>query len=183
MVILRIRSSTTLEGVQRSAMGRKEAALVGFLFGFRSVLTLPIFQTSNIIPNIWKIGKIITLLKPNRNHTEAASYWHFTLLSTPSKVVERLILKITTPHIPMSPTKHGYKPNHSVKTLLSNLTLRINDGINFRSPPKRSLLITIDISKAFDAIPHTLLINKICPLRSSTKHWLANCLSGKQSVS
>ena len=44
VVILRIKRSTTLEGEQSSVMGLYEAASVGFLLGFRSVMILPIFQ-------------------------------------------------------------------------------------------------------------------------------------------
>ena len=136
-----------------------------------------------IIPYIWKISKVITLLKPGKTPTDAASYRPITLLCTPSKVVERLLLRKITPHIPLSPTQHGYRQNHSTTTLLTNLTQKVNDGINSRNPPHRTLLITIDISKAFDAIPRTLLINKIynTTLHNNTKRWLANYLSGRQS--
>ena len=136
-----------------------------------------------IIPDIWKIGKIITILKPNKTPTEAASYRPITLLCTPSKVMERLLLHKITPHIPLSPTQHGYRPNHSTTTLLTNLTQTVQDGINSRRPPHRTLLVTIDISKAFDAISRPLLINKIynTTLHNNTKRWLANYLSGRQS--
>ncbi|WP_435331504.1 reverse transcriptase domain-containing protein, partial [Klebsiella pneumoniae] len=114
--------------------------------------------------------------------TQATSYRPITLLCTPSKVVERLIIRITTPHIPLSPTQHGYRPHHSTTTLLTNLTQKIHDGINSRKP-QRTLLITIDISKAFDAISRPLLTNKIynTTLHNNTKRWLANYLTGRQS--
>ena len=135
------------------------------------------------IPDIWKMGKIITLLKPNKPPTQPASYRPITLLCTPSKVVERLILLKTAPHIPLSPTQHGYRQHHSTTTLLTNLTQRVQDGINTRSPPKRTLLTTIDISKAFDAISRPLLTNKIfsTTLHNNTKRWLANYLAGRQA--
>ena len=136
-----------------------------------------------IIPQIWKLGKIIALLKPNKTPTQAASYRPITLLCTPSKVVERLILLKTTPHIPLSPTQHGYRPHHSTTTLLTNLTQKVQDSINSRRPPHRTLLITIDISKAFDAISRPLLINKIynTTLHNNTKRWLANYLTDRQA--
>ena len=135
------------------------------------------------IPNIWKIGKIIPLLKMGKKPTEAASYRPVTLLCTPSKVVERLILKITTPHIPLSPTQHGFRPHHSTTTLLTDLTQRTLDGFNEPLPHRRTLLLTIDISKAFDAIPRLLLTNKIynTTLHNNTKRWLANYLTSRQA--
>ena len=135
------------------------------------------------IPHIWKVAKIITNLKPNKPPTAAASYRPISLLCTPSKIVERLILNITTPHIPLSPTQHGFRAHHSTTTLLTNLTQSAKDGINSRRPPKRTLLLTLDISKAFDAVPRTLLTNKIfnTTLHNNSKRWLANYLTGRQA--
>ena len=44
VVLCNMRRSTTLDGVQSSVMGLYEAASVGVLFGFRSVIILPSFQ-------------------------------------------------------------------------------------------------------------------------------------------
>ena len=48
--------------------------------------------THCLIPNIWKQGRIITILKPNKDLTTPSSYRPITLLCTPSKITERLIL-------------------------------------------------------------------------------------------
>ncbi|KAF2353761.1 Reverse transcriptase domain [Trinorchestia longiramus] len=59
----------------------------------------------------------------------------------------------------------------------------MQDNINSRKPAKRTLLLTIDISKPFDAIPRYPLIEKILntELHNNTKRWLANYLSGRQT--
>ena len=135
------------------------------------------------IPNIWKHGTIITILKPNKDPTQPSSYRPITLLCTTSKITERLILNKITPHIPLDQSQHGFRALHSTSTLLTNLTQRTTDGFNSAIPPHRTLLTTIDISKAFDAIPRRKLITKIynTNMENNTKRWLANYLSGRQA--
>ena len=96
--------------------------------------------------------------------------------------MERLVLNLISPHIPLAQSQHGFRPLHSTSTLLTNLTQQITDGIN-QSKPQRTLLTTIDISKAFDAIPRRSLINKIhkTNMSNNAKRWLANYLTGRQA--
>ena len=116
--------------------------------GLQVLTNIAIYSYShNTIPNIWKHGKIITIPRPNKDPTDPASYRPITLLCTPSKVIERLILQ------------HGFRPLHSTNTLLTDLTQRVFDGINSSRLPHRTLLITLDISKAFDATPRHNLTN------------------------
>ena len=143
-----------------------------------------IFNTSiqhNTIPNIWKLAKIISILKPNKSPTEPASYRPISLLSNPSKILERLVLDNITPHIPLSTTQHGFRPKHSTNTLLTNITQTTLEGLNDRKPAKRTIVATIDISKAFDTVPRHLLIDKILNthIHNNVKKWLANYLSGR----
>jgi len=115
----------------------------------------------NTIPNIWNIDKIITILKPNKSPTEPASYRPISLLCNPLKIPERLVLTNITPHIPLSPTQHGFRAHHSTTTLLTTLTPHIHEGLNTPKPAHRTLLAKIDISKAFNTVPRTLLTQKI----------------------
>ena len=92
------------------------------------------------IPTIWKHGTIITILKPNKNFTIPSSYRPITLLSTPSKIAERLILSKITPNVPLAPSQHGFQALHSTNTLLTNLTQHASDGINSAKPAHRTLL-------------------------------------------
>ena len=137
----------------------------------------------NVIPNIWKQGIIITILKPRKDATLPSSYRPISLLCTPSKITERLILTLLHNHIPLAPTQHGFRPLHSTNTLLTDLTQHVYEGINSKIPPQRSLLITLDISKAFDAIPRFRLTEKLYDsgALNNTKRWVANYLSGRFS--
>ena len=95
-----------------------------------------------------------------------------------SKILERLVLDNISIHIPLSTTQHGFRPKHSTSTLLTQTIL---EGLNHSKPAYRSLLIAIDISKAFDTVPRHLLINKILNthIHPNFKKWLANFLSGR----
>ena len=109
--------------------------------------------THCLIPNIWKQGKIITILKPNKENIIPSSYRPMTLLCTPSKITECFILNIVHTDVPLAPTQHGFQPLHSTNILLTNLAQHVLDAINSKRLTQRTLLTTIDISKAFDAIP------------------------------
>ena len=137
----------------------------------------------NSIPNAWKIAKIVPILKPNKVPTEPSSYRPISLLCSPVKILERLVLNTISPHIPLSPSQHGFRAQHSTTTLLATLTQYIQEGMNAPRPAYRTLLATIDISKAFDTIPRTLLIQKIfnTDIDMYTKKWLANYLTGRHA--
>ena len=92
-----------------------------------------------LILNIWKQGRIITILKPNKDITTPSSYRPITLLCTPSEITERLILNIIHPDVPLAPTPHGFRPLHSTNTLLTNPTQHVLDGINSKRPAQRAL--------------------------------------------
>ena len=66
----------------------------------------------------------------------------------------------------------------------------IKTGVIVQSSPSvnpndysRTATVAIDISKAFDAVPHSLLIKEICEtgLHPNLVHWLATYLRGRQS--
>ena len=129
-----------------------------------------------LIPKIWKQGRIITVLKPNKDPTTPSSYRPITQLCTTSKITEHIMLNIIHPDVTIAPTQHGFRPLHSTNTLLTNLTQHVLDGINSKRPGERTLLTTIHISKAFDAIPRHRLTDKLynTNMHNKTKRWLAN---------
>ena len=51
-----------------------------------------------------KLAKIVTLLKAYKSPTAPSSYRPNTFLSTPSKILEKLIVENITPHIILSLT-------------------------------------------------------------------------------
>ena len=116
-----------------------------------------------LISNIWKQGRIITILKPNKDPATPSYCRPISLLYMGSKITECLILYIIYPDVPLALTQHVF------------------DGINSKRATQRKLL-TIVISKVFDAIPRHRLTDKLYNTNMhNTKRWLANYLDGRQS--
>jgi hypothetical protein len=138
---------------------------------------------NNAIPNAWKEATIIPLLKPGKSSNLPSSFRPISLLCTSCKVMERLILNEIGPSLPTAAHQHGYKPEHSTTTYLSLLSQAVLTGFNHRSPPLRTVMVTIDLQKAFDKVPRILLSEKIinCDIHNNYKKWLTNLLTNRSA--
>ena len=76
--------------------------------GIQALKNISNYTYACLIPNIWKQGSIITIRKPNKDPTTPSSYRPITLVCTPSKITECLILNIIHPVVPLAPTQHGF---------------------------------------------------------------------------
>src|SRR4029077_7787328 len=110
--------------------------------------------------DVWKLAKIIPIPKPNKDLTEGGSYRPISLLSPIAKTLEKVILPYITSNIPQINHQHGFKPSHSTTTALHQLTNQIIQGFN-QKPPERTIVVSLDLSKAFDTVNIHLLINKL----------------------
>ena len=125
----------------------------------------------------------MTILKPNKSPTDPISYRHISLLFNLLKILEKLILTSITPHIPLSPAQHDFRAHHYTTTLVATLTQHIHEGMNTPKPAHRTLSATIDISKAFDPVSRTLLMQKIYNINIDIYHkrWLTHFLTGRHA--
>ena len=71
------------------------------------------------------------------------------------KINTQKVLNYTCPHT------NDFRALHSTSSILTNLTQLTTDGINSARLPDRTLLTTLDISKATDGILRRKLITKI----------------------
>ena len=98
--------------------------------------------------------------------------------------MERLILNIITGDIRIASHQHGYRTNHSTVTHLTTLTEFILNGFNQKRPPERTILVSLDATKAFDKIPRHQLTKKVMNIENldvNSKRWVTNFITDRIS--
>ncbi|WP_333764851.1 reverse transcriptase domain-containing protein [Streptomyces sp. IBSBF 2390] len=135
------------------------------------------------IPNVWKVGRIIPLLKPNKSPSEGTSYRPISLLSPLVKLMEKLLLPLLASHLTPPRHQHGFRKAHSTTTALHTIYEHIQRGLNDNRPNKRTVMVALDLSKAFDTVDHVLLLNDIfnTSLPTTLKRWLCSYLHGRHT--
>ena len=106
-----------------------------------------------------------------------------SLLCPAVKTLESLLLPSITQHPPPATHQHGFRPGHSTVSALLHLSSSIADGFNQKPPANRTVAVALDLTKAFDTVDHTILIERI---RSSNMlgyltRWLSCYLRGRQA--
>jgi len=111
-------------------------------------------------PSQAKIGSILPFFKDKGERSDKTNYRPLSVLSAFSKIFERLIhnqLASYTNDI-FSPYISAYRKHHSTQHVLVRLIEEWRQGIDQN---KHVGAILMDLSKAFDCIPHDLLIAKL----------------------
>ena len=115
----------------------------------------------NIIPHTWKLANIVPIPKPNKDTDKGTSYKPISLLSVIAKTLEKSLLPYITANIPNTPRQHEYKIEHYTVTALHTLHNTVADGFNQMALPARTIMVALDMSKAFDTINIHTLIRKL----------------------
>ena len=112
-------------------------------------------------PEIWKLG-IITVVHKKDKKNDPNNYRPITLLSTISKVFERIIYNSIYDHIISNnlvyDKQSGFLPGHSTTDQILAITSYIFSKFEMNRDVRA---IFLDISAAFDSIPHYLLLHKL----------------------
>ena len=142
--------------------------------------------STSIIPDIWKNSIIIPLLKPNKPSNISDSYRPVSLLCPAIKILERLLLPTLTDNLEVPVFQHGFRKNHSTVSALNEFNDQVATGFNEKASkrPDRTVLLQIDLSKAFDMVNHDKLLKDLdqTTLPSCLKRWFCCYLKGRQSV-
>ena len=113
-------------------------------------------------PDKWKNAKVVPILKPDKNPAEASSYRPISLLSSISKLFEKVILNRMMAHINensiFANEQFGFRHGHSTTHQLLRVTNLIRSN---KSEGYSTGLALLDIEKAFDSVWHEGLIVKL----------------------
>ena len=110
---------------------------------------------TGLFPDCWKTAQIVPIPKKGSN-TNPGNYRPVSILPILSKVFERIIYTLLSKvYSPISPYQFGFlsgKSTTSTLLALSNGILQsLDQGVKVVS-------VFFDLSKAFDSVPHTLLL-------------------------
>ena len=121
--------------------------------------------SSHSLPSVWKASSIIPIQKMGKPFDSPASFRPISLASCVSKLFERIILSrllfFLQSNSILSPRQAGFRPVRSTLDQILYLSQSISDGFNKPRPGCRTILSTIDFSKAFDSVWHSALFHKL----------------------
>ena len=131
-----------------------------------AILAKPVFMIFNMMidedtfPSQAKIASILPLYKDKGERSDKTNYRPLSILSALSKIFERLIHNQLASYVDeiFSPYISAYRKHHSTQHVLVRLIEEWRQGID---QGKYVGSILMDLSKAFDCIPHDLLIAKL----------------------
>ena len=146
-----------------------------------------LFWSSHSFPSIWKTSSIIPIHKMGKPLDSPASFRPISLTSCVSKLFERNILSrfllFLESNSILSPRQAGFRPGRSTLDHILYLSQSISDGFNKPRPGSRTILSTIDFSKAFDSVWHPALFHKLISagLPPCFARWTQSFLSDRRA--
>jgi hypothetical protein len=140
--------------------------------------------SSGVFPSALKIGRITPLLKKSGlDKTDMANYRPVTSLSTLSKLLEKLFLCRIRPHViasgNFSDHQSAYRMGHSTETALLKV---VNDAVMAACDKRATVLLSLDISAAFDTIDFNILLDRVSTdfgISGRAYSWLSSFITGR----
>ena len=130
----------------------------------------------------WKTSSVVPIPKSS-NHKEASNYRPISLLTIVSKMLERHFHRLITAHLsehkPLSNSQWGFQAGKSTVTSLLSVT---HDWFQALERGQDICSIFFDLRKAFDSVPHQLLLDKLSNygLNSHIISWIHNYLMDRK---
>ena len=138
--------------------------------------------STGVIPEDWKHGIVVPILKEGKDKTAVDSYRPITLLNTVGKLMEKIVSSrlqhFIEKHNLLAHHQAGFRKNHSTLDVLLQLENNLKRSIEAGNT---TIVIYIDLKGAFDKVWHKGLIYKMAKLKLPPKlfTWISNFLSGR----
>ena len=137
------------------------------------------------LPTLLKHAHITPVFKSG-DRALTSNYRPVALTSIVSKIMETIIANTIRSHLAdnclLSPVQHGFTKGKSCVRQLLSITNDWLTILDTRKPPVIDAIL-LDFSKAFDVMPHDILLNKLSSLHNITEdvwRWLRSFISGRQ---
>ena len=186
---------TTKQEVERLIDGLKNKNSSGYdditnnlLKGIKTAISTPLEILFNMslstgeFPDLMKLGDVIPLYKAKEKYL-TTNYRPISLLTTTSKILEKLMYKRTYNFLietnQLYPGQYGFRSNHSTEHAISELIGNIAKGFENN---KYTIGIFLDLSKAFDTLSHSILLQKMekYGIRGHALAWFASYLRNRK---
>ena len=140
--------------------------------------------SDGIFPTMFKSAAVTPLLKkPSLDPDNPANYRPISNLNNISKIIERLFRSRFYPHVTSSPNfnhlQSAYRPHHSTETALLQT---FNDIFCSADSSQPTLLVSLDLSAAFDTIDHSTLLSRLSTsfgVSGAALAWLTSYLTNR----
>ena len=137
---------------------------------------------SGIFPDLMKRAKVVPLFKSgDRSCTD--NYRPISLLPVISKVLERVVYNFTTKFLMdnkiLYPRQFGFRRDHSTSDAIMNL---VGDCLHAFEDKSMIMAVFIDLKKAFDTVPHSVILAKLAKLGVQNKEldWFRSYVSNRR---
>lgn len=135
------------------------------------------------VPESWKQAHILPLLKkPALDPLTPANYRPISLLPSLSKICEKTVTSQLTNYVEDSGLLHvaqsGFRATYSTETALLEVAESIREHLDAGG---RAALVLLDLSAAFDIVPHSLLLARLADIgvSGSVLLWIKSFLAGR----
>ena len=178
---IRLAKSSTAIGPERMSTLHLKKLAHGAINYLTNILNLSI--STGQIPEIWHKAMIIQIPKPGKNNNFDMNWRQISLLCSAANTLEKLQLPKILTHIHFHPAKHGIRPKHSTCTALSTITADIAAGFSGKTPAHRTVLVSLDLTAAFDNVDHQQLHDCVfnANIASTIRRWHNNYMQNRRA--